>query len=104
MVAIRRNFFRADANGDANGDANVTLEEWTDFKSGRSPRVFVSIFALADFDEDGELAPDEFGYYYARGTANEKIMARFSVKDDNDDGVLTRDEWNPGVRPGSGPL
>lgn len=96
VVSIRRQFFRADANS----DSTVTLAEWTTYKSNKSPRVFYSIFELSDLDGDDQLTPDEFGYFYARGTASSKIMARFSTKDDNDDGVLTRAEWNPGVRGG----
>ena len=94
VVSIRRNFFRADANA----DSSVSLAEWVDFRSGDSPRTTLTIFELADLDGNDELTPQEYGNFFARGTAMSKIAARFSTKDDNDDGVLTRDEWNPGVR------
>ena len=92
VVSIRRNFFRADLNA----DSNVTLAEWLVYRRGDAPRNIYTVFELADFDENDELTPEEYGYFFARGTASAKILARFSSKDDNDDGVLTRDEWNPG--------
>lgn len=94
VVSIRRDFFRADGNA----DSRITLGEFITFKGGDSPRNFYSVFELSDFNEDDTLTPVEYGYFFARGTASSKIMARFSVKDDNGDGVLTRTEWNPGVR------
>jgi Ca2+-binding EF-hand superfamily protein len=99
IVKIRRNYLRADANG----DTNVTLAEYIAFKAGDYDKTFISIFTLADVDENDEVDLTEFGYAYARGTAEAKIIIRFEKKDVNDDGLLTRAEWNPGVR-GSGPL
>ncbi|HEY1121709.1 MAG TPA: hypothetical protein VGE67_08920 [Haloferula sp.] len=94
IVTIRRNFLRADANA----DTNVTLAEYIAFKAGDYDKTFISIFTLADVDADNEVDVTEFGYAYARGTAEAKIIIKFEKKDVNDDGVLTRAEWNPGVR------
>ena len=94
IVKIRRDFLRADANG----DASITLAEYISFKAGAYDHTPISIFTLADVNEDDEVDTIEFGYSYPRGTSEAKIIARFQSKDDNDDGVLTRAEWNPGVR------
>jgi Ca2+-binding EF-hand superfamily protein len=96
IVKLRRDFLRADLDA----DGSVTLAEYISFKSGAFDHSFISIFTLADLDEDDEVDPIEFGYSFPRGTSEAKIMARFQAKDDNDDGVLTRAEWNPGVRGG----
>ncbi|WP_341406008.1 hypothetical protein [Luteolibacter soli] len=94
IVKIRRDFLRADANA----DGSITLAEYLSFKSGAYDHTPISIFTLADVNEDDEIDPIEFGYSYPRGTSEAKIIARFQAKDQNDDGVLTRLEWNPGVR------
>ncbi len=97
LVSVRRNFLRADANG----DTIVTREEYTAFGNGDYDRTKVSLFTLADDGDDGFLSLIEFGYTYPRGFAESKIVVKFDKEDENDDGVLTRSEWNPGVRPGS---
>jgi Ca2+-binding EF-hand superfamily protein len=94
IVSIRRNYLRADANG----DTNVTLAEYISFRAGDYDRTRLSIFFLADVDADDEVDLTEFAYAYARGTAEAKILVKFQKKDLNDDGFLTRSEWNPGVR------
>lgn len=94
IVKVRRNYLRADANA----DTNVTLAEYISFKAGDYDKTFISIYTLADANADNEVDVTEFGYSYARGTAEAKIIVKFEKKDLNDDGVLTRSEWNPGVR------
>ncbi|RYD46056.1 MAG: hypothetical protein EOP83_30290, partial [Verrucomicrobiaceae bacterium] len=94
IVTIRRNYLRADADA----DTNVTLAEYIAFKAGDYDRTRLSTFTLADVDANNEVDVTEFGYAYARGTAEAKIIVKFEKKDTNDDGVLTRAEWNPGVR------
>ncbi|MCW1886014.1 hypothetical protein OKA04_14850 [Luteolibacter flavescens] len=94
VVKLRQHYLRADANA----DGSVTLPEYLSFRSGDYDKTKITIFTLADVNADNELDPEEFGYYYARGTAETKIIIQFQKRDANDDGVLTRDEWNPGVR------
>jgi len=96
IVKIRKNYLRADANG----DTKVTLAEYIAFRAGDYDRTNITIFTLADVNADNEVDLTEFGYFYARGTAEAKILVKFQKKDTDDDGVLTRAEWNPGVRRG----
>jgi Ca2+-binding EF-hand superfamily protein len=96
IVGIRRFFVRAD--GDVSG--TISEEEWEAYKRG--PRgqgsATLSVFELADFDANGELTLTEYGYVFPRTAAAAKIQVKFDKLDDDDDGVLTTAEYNPGVR------
>jgi hypothetical protein len=100
IVSIRRFFVRADA--DLSG--TLSEEEWEAYKRGPRARggSINSVFELADFDADGQLTLTEYGYVFPRTAASAKILVKFNRLDDNDDGGLTTDEYNPGVRAGAG--
>jgi hypothetical protein len=96
-VEIRARFLRADTGG----DGSVSLAEWNVYKndnlpddSNNRPRAF----DLADTDGDGGITPDEFAGYFRPKTKPSAISKKFGKYDRSDNGVLTRDEWNPGKR------
>lgn len=99
IISVRRFFIRAD--GDVSG--TVSGEEWEAYKRG--PRgqagANLSVFELADFDANGELTLTEYGYVFPRTAASAKVLVKFNRLDDNEDGVLTTDEYNPRVRRGA---
>ena len=43
------------------------------------------------------LTVAEFAGVLPKNTTEEKVQARFDKLDDNEDGFLTKDEWNPGA-------
>ena len=95
LVKVRRNFLRADVNA----DTTVTMSEWLSFRRGETPPLSgYTIFELADFDANAQITLTEFGYWLPRTAAQAKVEARFTRFDLNADGILTTDEWNPGVR------
>jgi Ca2+-binding EF-hand superfamily protein len=98
IVSIRRFFVRADA--DVSG--TLSEEEWQTYKQGGRGlgAATASIFELADFDANGELTLTEYGYVFPRTAASAKILVKFNKLDDDEDGVLTPEEYNPGVRRG----
>lgn len=96
-VEIRARFLKADTND----DNLVSLAEWNVYKndnlpddSNNRPRAF----DLADVDASGDITPDEFAGFFKPKTKPSSIQKKFDKYDRNDDGVLTRDEWNPGKR------
>lgn len=97
VVNIRRNYLRADGDG----DGVVTRAEFIAFGNGDYDRTKISLFALADDGDDGVLSYLEYGYTLPRFTAEAKVIAKFDKLDKNNDDVLTRSEWNPGVPKGS---
>lgn len=96
-VEIRARFLKADTDD----DNLVSLAEWNVYKndnlpddSNNRPRAF----DLADVDASGDITPDEFAGFFKPKTKPSSIQKKFDKYDRNDDGVLTRDEWNPGKR------
>ncbi len=96
-VEIRARFLKADTDD----DNLVSLAEWNVYKndnlpddSNNRPRAF----DLADVDTSGDLTPDEFAGFFKPKTKPSSIQKKFDKYDRNDDGVLTRNEWNPGKR------
>ncbi len=55
-------------------------------------------FNTADLDATNSLTPDEFAGVYPPKVKPAVVLKKFAGLDDNDDGLLTRDEWNPGNR------
>jgi hypothetical protein len=96
-VEIRARFLRADTGG----DGSVSLAEWNVYKNDSLPddsKNRPRAFDLADTDGDGGITPDEFAGYFRPKTKPSAISKKFGKYDRSDNGVLTRDEWNPGKR------
>lgn len=93
LVNVRRDYLRADVNE----SGGMTLVEYANFRRGLAPPNRFTVFELADFDADGQLSVAEFGHAYSQSTPEVAIQKRFDLLDDNNDGVLTTSEWNPGV-------
>jgi Ca2+-binding EF-hand superfamily protein len=96
-VEIRARFLKADRDV----DDLVSLAEWGVYKndnlpddSNNRPRAF----DLADLDGSGTITPDEFAGFFKPKTKLTAIQKKFEKYDRSDEGVLTRDEWNPGKR------
>lgn len=101
-IEIRKRFLKADA--DVSGA--LSLEEWTLHKKGKAKGpdgVKYYKFDLADLNEDNELTIEEFALAFPQGTKESAIAVKFAKKDKNDNGVLTRSEWNPGAPKQSNP-
>lgn len=94
LIEVRRRFLQADVDK----DSLVSLNEWLDLKMGNlaDTPMKKSKFALADLDGDGLLTPEEFTTTYPRKTPAATILRKFNKEDENDDGLLSRDEWAPG--------
>lgn len=84
---------------DADNDDLVTLDEFLDYVESPQPDTsgipFLK-FDLADLDSNDELTPEEFAGVYPPAVKPEVIDRKLAGRDANEDGVLTRDEWNPG--------
>lgn len=93
-ISILARFIKADTNA----DELLSLDEWLTFKDDRKPDDSANRpddFTLADTDADGSVTLPEFTGTFP-GKSNPKSIARkFDKLDRNDDGFLTRDEWNP---------
>lgn len=102
-IQIRLRFLKADAD-EIDG---LSLEEWTLFKKGKAKGkegVKYTKFDLADLDNDDELTIEEFALTFAPSTKEATIAAKFAKEDEDENDVLTRDEWNPGAPKESAPL
>ena len=95
LVSIRRNFLRADVDE----SESVSLEEYLDLRQGQTDPVDFTIFELVDLDANGEVTLEEFSTWFPQAAAQAAIGKRFDRLDADADGVLTTDEWNPGVKP-----
>lgn len=85
---------------DANQNQTLTLTEYTAYRNGQAtPPSGVSLlkFDLADLNDDGHLEIEEFAWTVPPASSIAKLEAKFNKLDKNDDGVITRNEWNPGV-------
>ena len=97
-IEIFKRFLKADAD-ELNG---LSLEEWTLYKKGKAKGPEGATyykFDLADAlgEENGELTLEEFALTFPKGTKEATIAAKFAKEDEDDNDVLTRDEWNPGA-------
>lgn len=89
---------------DADDDNLVTLDEWLAYVEDPQPDtsgIPSRKFDLADLDENDQLSLEEFANVYPPAVKPGVLLKKFTGQDDNEDDVLTRDEWNPG---GSGSL
>lgn len=86
--------------GDPIPDGLVSFEEWDAYHSikKKPKKVKLSKFELADFDGDGVLTPEEFGYLVSRKVPFANVLRNFELKDFDDDGFLTEDEYK-GIKP-----
>ncbi len=95
LIEVRKRQLAADADD----DNLVTLDEYLDYVASPQPDTsgipFLK-FDLADLDDNDELTVEEFAGVYPPAVKPAVIDKKFGSVDDNDDGVLTRDEWNPG--------
>jgi Ca2+-binding EF-hand superfamily protein len=84
---------------DADDDDLVTLDEFLNYVESPQPDTsgipFLK-FDLADLDSNDELTTEEFAGVYPPAVKPEVIDRKLAGRDANEDGVLTRDEWNPG--------
>lgn len=94
LIEVRKRFLKADADD----DLLVSLEEWLAFKDDTLPDEPFKVrkFDLADLDGDGLLTIDEFATTFPRKTPPKTIQRKFNQQDEDDDGFINRDEWNPG--------
>jgi Ca2+-binding EF-hand superfamily protein len=82
-------------------DGHLSLAEWLLFRGKKSRHnhgAAPSTFALADMDGGDSLTPDEFAHVFPPNAKPEAVLKKFNQLDRNDDGLLTRNEWNPGRR------
>lgn len=97
LVSMLRSFLLADDDG----NEALSSEEWTRLKTGKAKpekgERYLQ-FDLADANGDDQITVDEFFSVFPRGTTTQKVWAKFLRLEKSDDGVLTRDEWNPGGR------
>lgn len=96
-ISILARFIKADTNA----DDLLSLDEWIAFKNDRKPDDSVSRpddFTLTDTDADGSVTLVEFTGTFPGKSNPKSIAKKFDKLDRNDDGLLTRDEWNPGKR------
>lgn len=84
---------------DVNSDDKLSLEEWTLYKKGKAKGDGTKYlkFDLADADENDAVNVAEFATLFSQNLTEEKVAAKLAKLDTNEDGVLTRDEWNPGA-------
>ena len=95
LVTIRRNFLRADVDE----SATLSLDEFLNFRRGLTPKgPFFSIYALADINANDEVTVAEFSTWFRQGASEARIALKFDRFDTNNDGVLVRAEWNPGIK------
>lgn len=94
LIEVRKRFLKADADD----DLLVSLDEWLASKDDSLPDEPVKFrkFDLADLDGDGVLALDEFATTFPRKTPAKTIQRKFNKEDEDDDGFISRSEWNPG--------
>jgi len=81
--------------GDPIPDGLISADEWAAYNaSGKKLKDHtLSKFELADFDGDGVLTPEEFGYLVSPKVKFSNVVRQFERKDSDDDGVLTEDEY-----------
>ena len=95
LIEKRKRHLMADT-----GDDNlVTLEEWLAYVEDPQPdtsSIPFRKFDLADLDENDQLTLEEFANVYPPAVKQNVLLKKFTGQDDNEDDVLTRDEWNPG--------
>lgn len=97
FIMTRAAFLAADHDD----DNLISLEEWLEHAGKGSDHghgVSSGKFDLADLDGSDSLTPDEFAGIYPPKVKPVVVLKKFAALDDNDDGLLTRDEWNPGRR------
>lgn len=107
LAEVRARFLAVDVSGAGEGqeqtpDGLISSDEWTAFHTAKKKPLPPKLtkFQLADFDNDGELTVEEFGYLVSPKVPVEKVQRAFEQKDANDDDVLTADELAPpGRRP-----
>ena len=86
---------------DHDDDGLISPGEWLEHRENGfhgSHGVSLGKFDLADLDGSGGLTPDEFAGTYPPKVKAAVVLKKFASLDDSDDGLLTRDEWNPGNR------
>ncbi len=96
LIDIRKRFLKADRDS----NSRISLSEWLAYKNDNTPEVGSGKFRkfdLADLDDSGSLTLQEFKNVFPRKTKLKVILKKFRMEDSNDDKLLTREEWNPGI-------
>ena len=97
LIVKRVRFLMADADD----DDLVSPEEWLAYQERPQPDTSglpLRKFDLADLDESGDLDVDEFAHVFPPAVKPQVVEKKFSGQDDDEDGLLTREEWDPGRR------
>lgn len=96
-VDLLRRFLQADESN----DQRITLDEWTLYVTGKAkgPQgASFLVFDLLDQDGNDEVSYGEFTWFYTGETKQNKVIAKFIALDKDENGDLTREEWNPGAK------
>lgn len=87
---------------DVDNNELITLQEWLDFKSGKTkpdPEDNFLVFDLANtFNVDDHLELVEYSAVLKSSISDSSLRKKFAKLDKNGDQGLTRDEFNPGAR------
>lgn len=96
-IDLLRRFLQADVSN----DGRITLDEWSVYLTGKAKGpegASFLVFDLLDQYKDEKISSGEYTWFYTGETRQSKIAAAFYKLDKNEDGYLTRDEWNPGAK------
>ncbi len=76
--------------GDPKPDKVISQEEWDAYRAlEEKPKSDLSRFKLADFNDDGELSLEEFGYLVSPKVKSAKTLRKFEKRDVDDSGFIS---------------
>ena len=97
-IVAKKRFLLSDSE-DEGSIGVLTFEEWTAKRRKPAKGEFLA-FDLANEETEetpNSLTPAEFAKVMPKNAKEEKVEIKFNKLDDNEDGFLTKDEWNPGA-------
>ncbi len=97
-IVAKKRFLLSDSE-DEGSIGVLTFEEWSGKRRKPAKGEFLAFdLANEETEETPEaLTPSEFAKVLPKNTSEEKLEIKFNKLDDNEDGLLTKDEWNPGA-------